>query len=100
MPCHEPALGTPARKPLRGHTGPVWAVAVGVLPDGSPVVVSGGGDATARMWRLVDGTPLVASLNLPESVRAVGVHGNVIISATGANIAIHQPALLYGSCSS
>ena len=34
------------------------AVAVGALPDGTPVIVSGGGDGTVRVWRLADGTPV------------------------------------------
>jgi WD40 repeat protein len=88
------ADGTPVGDPLRGHNGTVNAVAVGVLPDGTPVIVSSGADRMVRVWRLADGTPLVASLDLPESVRAVGVHGNVIVTATGANVAIHKPALL------
>ena len=52
------ADGTPVGEPLRGHAGPVDAVAVGALPDGSPVIVSGGDDATVRVWRLADGTPV------------------------------------------
>ena len=44
--------GRPAGKPLTGHTGDVTAVAVGVLPDGTPVIVSGGKDGTVRAWRL------------------------------------------------
>ena len=45
---------------LLGHTGWAQAAAVGVLPDGTPVIVSGGGygDATVRVWRLADGTPV------------------------------------------
>ena len=34
------------------------AVAVGALPDGAPVIVSGGDDRTVRVWRLADGTPV------------------------------------------
>jgi hypothetical protein len=26
-------------------------VAAGALPDGTPVIISGGGDSTARVWR-------------------------------------------------
>ena len=53
------ADGTPAGKPLTGHTGPVQAVAVGALPDGTPVIVSGDGGypATVMVWRLADGSP-------------------------------------------
>jgi WD40 repeat protein/V8-like Glu-specific endopeptidase len=87
------ADGTSAGQPLRGHDGWVDALAVGALPDGTPVIV-GGSDATVRVWRLADGSPLVPPLNLPEAVRAVAVHGNVIVTAAGADIAVHQPALL------
>ena len=31
---------------------------MGALPDGTPVIVSGGGDGTVRVWRLADGTPV------------------------------------------
>jgi len=82
------ADGTPVGKPLRGHIGPM---AVGTLPDGTPVVV-GGDDDTVRAWRLADGTPLVPPLELGEPVRAVAVNENIIVTAAGANIAIHQLA--------
>ena len=68
------------------------AVAVGALPDGIPVIVSGGG-GTVRVWRLTDGTPLVPPLHLPESVRGVAIHGHIIVTASGADIAVHEPAL-------
>ena len=84
---------TGRHEPLRGHDGMVYAVAARALPDGTPVIVSGGRDGTVRVWRLADGTPVVPPLDLPESVQAVAVHGNVIVTATGAVIAIHQPAL-------
>ena len=89
------ADGTPVGEPLTGHHGPVKAVAAGTLPDGTPVIISGGQDRTVRVWRTADGTPAVPPLDLPESVRAVAVHdnGNVIITAAGADIAVHQPAL-------
>ena len=87
------ADGAPVGEPLRGHDGAVWAVAAGALPDGTPVIISGGDDGTVRVWRMADGTPLVPPLDLPESVRAVAVHGNVIITAAGADLAVHQPAL-------
>jgi WD40 repeat protein len=44
---------------LGRHTGPVTAVAVGEL-DGRPVVVSGGGDSTVRVWDLGTGNPVGA----------------------------------------
>jgi WD40 repeat protein len=72
----------------------VEAVAAGRLPDGTPVIVSGGDDGTVRVWRLADGSPLVPALELPESMRAVAVHGDTIVTVAGADIAIHQPALL------
>ena len=81
-------------EPLRGHAGGVSAVAVGSLQDGTPVIVSGDSDGTVQVWRLTDGTPLVPSLKLDESVHDVAVHGNVIVTATGADIAVHSPARL------
>ena len=87
------ADGTPVGEPLRGHDGWVTAVAIGKLPDGTPVIVSGGRDSTVRVWRLADGTPPVPPLDLPEGVWSVAVHGNIIVTAAGADIAVHQPAL-------
>ena len=68
-------------------------MAVGALPDGTPVIVSGSSDGTVRVWRLADGTPTGPPLDLPESVSGVAVHGNVIVTAAGIDIAVHQPAL-------
>jgi len=86
------ADGTPVGEPLTGHDGPVEAVAVGSLPDGTPVIVSGESDRTVRVWRLADGAPLVPPLDLPESVH-VAVQGDVIVTATGSDIGVHQLAL-------
>jgi hypothetical protein len=47
-----------------------------------------------RVWRLADGTPVGQPLNLPVSTRAVAIYGNVIVTASGPDIAVHQPALL------
>jgi WD40 repeat protein len=92
------ADGTPVGEPLAGHHGPVRAVAAGALPDGTPVIISGGVDGTVRVWRTADGAPVVPPLDLPEKVEAVAVDGNVIITAAGANIAVHQPALPRTMC--
>jgi WD40 repeat protein len=70
------ANGAPVGEPLRGHTGRVSAVAVGGMPDCTPVIVSGARDAAVRVWRLVDGTSPVPPLDLPESARDVAVHGS------------------------
>ena len=86
--------GTPVGKPLRGHDGTVHAVAAGALPDGTPVIVSGSRDRTVRVWRLPDGAVLVPPLHLREPVRGVAIHGGIIVTAAGADIAVHQPALL------
>jgi WD40 repeat protein len=45
------ATGAPIGQPLTGHTDFVLAVAVGQL-DGRPVIVSGSGDDTVRVWDL------------------------------------------------
>ena len=77
-------------------------MAVGVLRDGSPVIASGGDD-TVRVRRLADGTPLAHPLDLSEPVWGVALHGNVIVTAVGGDIAIHSQPLhgLYeiASCS-
>jgi WD40 repeat protein len=84
------ADGTPAGEPLTGHDGPVHAVAAGTLPDGTPVIISGGDDRTVRVWRTADGTPVVPPLDLPEKVEAVAIDGNVIITVAGADITVHE----------
>ena len=88
------ADGTPVGEPLTGHHGGVNAMAAGALPDGTPVIVTGDDDGVVQMWRLADGASLVPPLHLPERVRSVALHANVIVvTAAGADIAVHQPAL-------
>jgi hypothetical protein len=64
----------------------------GALLDGIPVITSGDIDGAVRVWRTADGTPVIPSLHLRESVQAVVLHSDVIITAAGADIAVHQPA--------
>ena len=46
-----------------------------------------------RVWRLAGSTPLMPPLvDLSESVWDIAIHGNVIVTATGADIAVCQPA--------
>ena len=85
------AGGTPVGEPLTGHVGEVPAVAVGALPDGTPVIVSGGEDGTVRAWRLADGTQLGHPLDLSEPVKGIALYSNVIVTAAGRDIAVHQP---------
>jgi V8-like Glu-specific endopeptidase len=87
------ADGTPVGEPITGHDGTVWAVAAGALPDGTPVIISGSDDGTVRVWRTADGTQVGEPLCLPESVEDVIVHGIIIVTAAGADIAVHQLAL-------
>ena len=68
-------------------------MAVGALLDGTPVIVSGAADRTVRVWRLADGTPVGPPLELPGSVQSVAVHGKDIVTAAGADIAVHQLTL-------
>ena len=57
---------------ITGHDGAVTAVAAGALPDGTPVIISGGGDGTVRVWRTADGTPVGEPLTGHDgAVRAV-----------------------------
>jgi len=74
-------------KPLRGHHGRVSAVVVGALPDGTPVIVSGGDDSTVRIWRLADGIPLGNPRNLQSSTAAIAATNSVIVVAMNNDIA-------------
>ena len=60
------ADGTPVGEPLTGHDGAVSAVAAGALPDGTPVIISGGDDGTVRVWRTADGTPVGRAADRPR----------------------------------
>jgi hypothetical protein len=62
-----------------------------LLQDSGRVHASGGDD-TVRVWRLADGTPLAHPLDLSEPVWGDALHGNIIVTAVGGDIAIHQPA--------
>jgi hypothetical protein len=80
----------------RGIPGPAaGAVAARALPDGTLVIVSGGGHGggTVRVWRLADGALAAPSLELPGSVQSVAVHGKDIVTAARADTAVHQLAL-------
>jgi hypothetical protein len=74
---------------LTGHDDWVSAVATGALPDGTPVIVSGGDDGTVRVWRLADGTPVGEPLRGHDSpVEAVAMGAlpdgtPVVVSAGG-----------------
>jgi len=78
---------------LTGHVGRVWAVAIGDLPDGTPVIVSSGRDGTVRVWRLADGTPVgkpltghshgvgaVAVTSLPDGTPVIVSHASGLFS--------------------
>jgi WD40 repeat protein len=56
------ATGTPVGKPLTGALGAVTAVGAAVLPDGTPLAVTGSPDGTVRVWNLAAGTPIGAPL--------------------------------------
>jgi WD40 repeat protein len=86
------ADGTPVGEPLTGHAHGVTAVAAGKLADGTPVIVSGDYDGMVRLRRLTDGTLLAHPLDLSESVTGIALHGSIIVTAAGRDIAVHQPA--------
>ena len=50
------------------------------------------GDDTVRVRRLADGTLFVDPVDLSEPVWGVALHGNIIVTAVGGDIAVHQPA--------
>ena len=80
------ADGTPVGEPLTGHANGVHAVAIGALPDGIPVIVSGGDDGTVRVWRLADGTPV----GDPLTGHANGVHAVAIGALPDGTAGHHQ----------
>jgi WD40 repeat protein len=82
------ADGAPVGEPLTGHTGDVSTVAVGALPDSTPVIVSGSDDVTVRVWRLADGAPVGEPLT--------GHTGDVNAVAVGA-LADGTPVIVSGS---
>ncbi|MEU6782586.1 hypothetical protein ABZ912_25575 [Nonomuraea angiospora] len=45
----------PLGKPLKGHKGEIYDVAVGKRGDGTPVIVSGDGDGNLSVWDLDTG---------------------------------------------
>ena len=67
---------TTGHQVIPGHGGRVDAVAAGALPDGSPVIISGGWDGAVRVWRLADGAPVGEPLT--------GHGGGVTAVAAGA----------------
>ena len=71
---------------ITGHTGGVNTVAAGALPDGTPVIISGGGDGTVRVRRMADGTPVAEPLTGHDGrVRGGGGRG-----AAGRHPGHHQ----------
>ena len=77
------ADGTPVGEPLAGHDGPVHAVAAGTLPDGTPVIISGGGDGrcgcggwptaprSASRWPATRWVSAVAAGALPDGTPVI-----------------------------
>ena len=64
-------------------------VAAGALPDGTPVIISGGDDGTVRVWRIADGTPVGEPLTgHDDAVHAVAAgalpDGTPVIISGGA----------------
>jgi WD40 repeat protein len=84
------ANGRPIGKPIGGHGRGVTALAVGVLPDGTPVIVSGSGDGTVWVRQLTDGTELAPPLDLPGRVDSVAIHGDIIVTASSGGMAVHR----------
>ncbi len=98
------ADGAPVGDPITCHRFGVNAVAVGALPDGTPVIVSAGGigDGTVRVWRLADGAPVGDPITsyFSNPVLAVGALPDgtpVIVSADGSSLALRVWRLADGA---
>ena len=63
----------PVGDPLTGHTDAVGAVAIVTLPDGRVLAVTGGTDATVRLWDSTSGRPVGSPQRLPSPIRALSV---------------------------
>ena len=78
------ADGTPVGEPLRGHRGPVNAVAVAALPDSTPVIISGNGKVLDGMVR-----PATRNPGAPRSFTQATVssprYSRNRVRGTGAN---------------
>jgi hypothetical protein len=78
--------GTPLGSPLTGHEVGVWAVAVGEL-HGRPVVVSGSGDGTMRVWsvgetiarRFEVDSGIIDMKLLPNGLLVIAAHMGVMV---------------------
>jgi hypothetical protein len=53
-------------------------------------MIVSGGDGTVQAWQLADGTPLAHPLDLSEPVKSIALRGNIIVTAAGQDIAVHQ----------
>jgi WD40 repeat protein len=66
----------------------VWAVATAVLPDGRPVAVTGGDDATVRIWDLgtgaLLGSPLTGHTRAVWAVAAMVLPGGRPVAVAGS----------------
>jgi len=80
--------GAPFGEPRRSH-GLAFAISAEVMPTDT-LIIDGGHDGALRAWQLAGGMELVPPLYLSEPVKAVAAHGKIIISAAGADIAVHQ----------
>jgi WD40 repeat protein len=92
---------------LTGHTSAVLAVAAGTLPDGTPVIISGDGVGTVRVWRTADGTPVgepltghdadvtaIAAGALPDGTPVIisgGLDGTVRVWRTADGTPVGEP---------
>ena len=89
----------PPHDSLIGHTGTVSSVAVGEL-DGHPVAVSGGFDASVRVWDLASGAPAGAFTGHTDWVRAVAVtkvEGQPIVISGGDDCLVRAWDLTSGT---
>jgi WD40 repeat protein len=82
--------GKPVGKPLRSERGAgLTAVAAGALPDGTLVIVAGGGDGTVQVWRLDNG-------GVPAGKPLRG-HGDTVEAVATGALPDGTPVIISGS---
>ncbi|MER7673144.1 hypothetical protein ABTY61_32445 [Kitasatospora sp. NPDC096128] len=92
----DPATGTEVGRPLTGHTGRVWAVAVFTAADGTARLATGSSDLTVRIWDPATGT----EVGRPLTGHTGRVWAVAVFTAADGTPSSPPPAATTGRCAS